>query len=96
MALPMNWGPAPALTPKNPSTAAHKMLLRSTQKLGDGGDDGLLLVFAEFGKNWQSQDFAGGAFGLGEAAFAVAETLESLLLVERDGVVDLRADLAGG
>jgi hypothetical protein len=47
----------------------------SAQELGDRGDDGLLLVFAQFGEDWQRQDLAGSAFGLGEAALGVAEVL---------------------
>ncbi len=68
----------------------------SAEEFGDGGDYGLLLVFAEFGEDRQGEDFAGGALGLGEVALGVAEGLEGLLQVKRDGVVDLRADFAGG
>ncbi len=68
----------------------------SAEEFGDGGDYGLLLVFAEFGEDGQGEDFAGGAFCLGEVALGVAEGLEGLLQVERDRVVDLRADFAGG
>ena len=56
----------------------------------------MLLVFAEFGEDGQGEDLAGGALGLGEAALFVAETLERRLQMERDGVIDLRADFALG
>jgi len=72
------------------------LLANSVQEFGNRIYHRLLLVFAEFGEDGQGQDFAGGAFGLGEAAFGVAETLKSFLQVEWDGVEDLRADLARG
>jgi len=56
----------------------------------------LLLVFAEFGEDGQGEDFAGGALCFREAAFFVSETLQRRLQMERDGVVDLRADFALG
>ena len=56
----------------------------------------MLLIFAQLGEDGQGQDFAGGALGFGETAFRVAETLERRLQMERDGVVDLRADFALG
>ena len=51
---------------------------RSAEKFGDGGDYGLLLVFAQFGEDGQGEDFAGGALGLREAAFFVSETLNAV------------------
>src|ERR1035437_6117124 len=68
----------------------------STQKLGDGGDDGLLFVLAQLGEDGQGQDLSRRSLGLGEAALAVAEALQRRLQMERDGVVNLRADLALG
>ncbi len=41
------------------------------QEFGDGGDDHLPLVFAQFGKDGQGEDLTGGALGLGKAAFGI-------------------------
>jgi len=69
---------------------------RLAEEFGDGVDYGLLLVFAEFREDGQGEDFAGGALRLREAAFSISETFQRVLHVERDGVVDLRSDFAGG
>src|ERR1700721_4861571 len=68
----------------------------SAQKLPNRMDAPLLLVFAYLREHGQGKNFASGAFGFREAAFAVAERLEGLLQVEGDRVIDLRADLARG
>jgi len=56
----------------------------------------LLFGVEEFGVDREGEDFGGGALGVGEVAGLVAERLEGGLQVERDGVVDLAANLAGG
>src|ERR1035441_5687528 len=58
------------------------------QEICDGRDDSFLLVFAQLRKNRQRQHFACGALGFWETAFGVAETLQCLLLVQRNGIVD--------
>src|SRR5208337_4101831 len=68
----------------------------STQKLGDGADDRMLLVLAKLGEDGQGQHLVRRSFGFGEAALFVTEVLQRCLQMERDGVVDLRADLALG
>ena len=70
--------------------------LRLAEEVGNGADDGLLLVFAEFGKDGQGEDFAGGALCLWEPAFSISKTFQRVLHVERDGVVDFGADFTGG
>ncbi len=62
----------------------------------DGGDDGFLLIQAEFGVKRQGQDFGGGALGLGKIAGLVAEVFERGLQVQRDRVVDFAADFELG
>ncbi len=62
----------------------------------DGGDDGLLLVVAEFGVEGEREDFGGGAFGFGEVAGVVPEEAKRGLQMQRQGVVDLGADALGG
>ena len=55
-----------------------------------------LLVFAQFGENREREGFVGGAFGFGKIAFAVAEIAEAFLQVQRERVVNFRADSRGG
>ena len=64
------------------------------QEICDGRDDSFLLVFAQLRKNRQRQHFACGALGFWETAFGVAETLQCLLLVQRNGIVDFASYLA--
>ena len=57
--------------------------------------DPALFVFPEFGKHGQGENFSSGAFGLGEVAFAMSEVNETVLQVQRDRIVNFRADLTG-
>ena len=52
----------------------------------------MLLFGGEFGEHREGEGFAGGAFGFGEVALFIIKVAEAVLEVERDGVVDLRAD----
>ena len=70
--------------------------VRSMEELGDSADDRLLLLLGEFREDRQGQRFFGGQFGLGQIALPPAEVFETLLHVERNGIVDLRADAARG
>ena len=54
----------------------------------DGGDDGVLLVFAELGVDWQGENLGGGSLGFGEVTGTVAEVGEGGLEVEGQGIVD--------
>ena len=74
--------------------SAWSRLLELAQKLRDGRHHRLLLVFAQLGEDGQGQDFASRTLGFREAAFGIAQALQCVLQVQRDGVVDLRADLA--
>lgn len=78
------------------NTEPNRFHARLTQKLRDSINHGLLLVFTEFGEDGQRQHFAGSALGFRKAAFDIAKRFQGLLQVERDGVVDFRADLASG
>src|ERR1700733_5166937 len=68
----------------------------SAKKLPNRMDDPLLLVFAYLREHGQGKNFASGAFGFREAAFAVAERLEGLLQGQGGRGIALRADLARG
>src|SRR5687768_4589675 len=61
---------------------------------GDLRDHVFLLVFGQLGEDGQRHGLAGGALGFGEIAFAIAEILKALLLVQRQRVVDLGPDIA--
>src|SRR5258707_846875 len=53
-----------------------------------------LLVLCEFWKYGQGQYFFRGAFGFREVALAISKIDEAGLQVQRDGIVNLRPDLA--
>src|SRR5258708_35015762 len=55
-----------------------------------------LFLFGEFGEHGQGQHFFGRALSLWEITFAVSEIHETGLQVQRDGVVDLGANLSRG
>ena len=77
-----------------PTDTSSHTSLRSAQKLRDRIDHRLLLVFAQFGEDGQSQHFARGALRFREVAFLVAQALQRFLQMQRDGVIDLGPDLA--
>ena len=52
------------------------------------------LLFPEFRKYWQAQDFACCLLGFRQASKFVAQILKTLLPMQRDRVVDLRANIA--
>src|SRR5258706_15809784 len=53
-----------------------------------------LFLFGEFGEHGQGQDFFGRALSLREIAFAVSEIHKAGLQVQRDGIVNLGANLS--
>ena len=66
------------------------------EELADRADDVALLLLGQLGVHRQGQRLAGGRFGDGEVAGLVAQGREAGLQVERDRIVDLGPDLAGG
>ena len=65
-----------------------------TQKLGNGVDYGLLLVFPQFRKDRQCENLARRAFGFGKTTLSVAKVLQRFLQVQRYRVIDFRPDSA--
>src|SRR5579863_5030306 len=55
-----------------------------------------LLIFGELRKNGQGQHFFGCTFSLGEISLAVSQIYEARLQMQRDGIINLRPDLARG
>ena len=66
----------------------------SIEILADRTDDEPLLLVAELRIERQRERFTGGRFRVGKIARLVAQRLEAKLQVERDRVIDLRADLS--
>ena len=55
-----------------------------------------LLILAQLRENGERERLFCGAFGLGEIAFAIAEVAETFLEVQRQRIVNFRADFGGG
>ena len=69
---------------------------RRRGRIGDRADDVALGVVGQLGVHRQGDGLPGGGLGVGEVARLVAERGEAGLEVERDRVVDLGPDPAGG
>ena len=65
-------------------------------EFGDRLHHPALLCFRQLRKHRQRKHFAGGAFGFGEISFAVSQISETGLQVERNRIIDFRADLQIG
>ncbi len=55
-----------------------------------------LLRFAEFRVNRQGNCFPGSALSYGKVAFLVAQVIKTSLQVQRNGIIDARADAVPG
>ena len=64
----------------------------SAEKVANRRHYKLLLVVAQLREDGESQHLSGGAFALRKIAFAVAQGSQRFLLMEREGIVDLRSD----
>jgi hypothetical protein len=64
------------------------------QELANRADDEPLLLVGELGVKRQRNGLTRGGFGVGKITRRVTQRREARLQVERDGVVDLGADLA--
>src|SRR5512133_1894403 len=65
-------------------------------EVGDGADYALLFFGGQLRENWKRQNFFGRALGLRQIPFEISKISEAALQVQRDGVVNLRRDVAVG
>src|SRR5262249_46998103 len=80
------------LRPRDRDHLAGGLTLRNAEEASNAGHDRLLLVGRKLWEDRQRQGLARGTLGFGKTAALVTQAGEAGLLVQRYGIVNLRAD----